>query len=140
MQNSSPFSETIERLVRQLLTDSSPDPLGLRIVVGRAMALPVLLDIGGCYSVRPSGQVISFGWDTPDDIQVETSSRIRNLAIYQGSKKYPELREFIPIRPTDAVTCPHCEGKGELLIPLDNLVCYCGGVGWLTHGEPLGML
>lgn len=131
VSHSTSFSETVERLIRQFLTATSPDPLGLREIVSLSNALPLYLDIGGCYSVRPSGEIISFEWDTEDEVQVETRPLIRNLALCQGSKKYPELREFIPSKPVDAVECPQCRGKGELPAPLNRVICSCGGVGWL---------
>jgi hypothetical protein len=135
------FAATIEELIGQLLADSSPDPNRLRQVASRSHILPLLLDWGGCFAVRPSGEIVSFAWDTPDELRVEVDPRIRNMAIYQGSEKYPALREFIPTRPIDAVQCPHCQGKGkppeaELI---DNLVCYCGGLGWLPPGSSLGI-
>ena len=131
------FSETIQQLLGQFQADSAPDPLGLRQIVKRSHVLPLFLDMGGCFAVRPSGEIISFGWDTPDEIRVETNPRIRNLVLYQGSKKYPALRGFVPLRPSDAVECPHSKGKGELPEPFGqrNFVCYCGGLGWLPPGD-----
>jgi len=135
------FSATIENLIGQFLADSSPDPNGLRQVTSRSHVLPLLLDMGGCFAVHPNGQMISFCWDTPDELRVEADPRIRNMAIYAGSEKYPALREFVPTRPTDAVQCPYCQGKGKPPESglIDNLRCYCGGLGWLPHGSPLGI-
>jgi hypothetical protein len=126
------MSELIEYLLEQFLADSAPNYLDLlRQIATRFHVLPLLMDMGGCYAIRPCGEIISFGWDTPDDIRLEADPRIRNIALYQGSKRYPELREFIPSRPEDAIDCPTCKGKGEFPRPYDRLVCYCGGVGWL---------
>lgn len=129
--SNSRFASIIDKLICQFLSDSSADPLGLMEFVKREHALPVCLDMGGCYCIRPSGEVISFAWDKEEDITVEACSRIRNIAYYQGSKKYQPLREFTPTRPPDASTCPSCEGKGELSEPFSKVVCYCGGIGWL---------
>jgi hypothetical protein len=137
MASSDSFSETIKRLVRQFLASASPDPLGLRQIVSRMNALPLFLDMGGCIAASPGGEIISFLWDEPLVIRVETCPRIRNLALFQVSKKYSALREFIPPRPEDAVNCPHCKGKGELPAPMNKVVCYCGGVRWLPVGNPV---
>jgi hypothetical protein len=131
------ISLTVARLILQYLSDSSPDPLRLREVVRQSNVLPVFLDIGGCFAIRPSGEVISFEWDNETEIPVETCPRIRNLAFCQGSKKYPALQEFLPARPPEAVGCPYCGEKGDLPEPLDKVVCYCGGVGWLPPGVPV---
>ena len=135
------FAATIEELIHQFLADSSPDPNGLRQVASRSHVLPLWLDMGGCFAVHPSGQMVSFGWDTPGELRVEAEPRIRNMAICVGSEKYPALREFIPTRPIDAVQCPHCQGKGKPpeVEFIHNLVCYCGGLGWLPPGSSLGI-
>jgi hypothetical protein len=90
--------------------------------------------MGGCFAVCPTGEIVSFSWDTPDELRVEIDPRIRNTTLYQGSEKYAALREFLPPRPTDAIDCPR-KGKGKLLAPLNDIVvCYCGGLGWLPPG------
>jgi hypothetical protein len=131
MSNDTDFSRAIKGLLIQLRVASSPDPHGLRTIAGRLQALPVYCDMGGCYCIRPSGEVVSFAWETPHAVQVETNPLIRNLALCQGSKKYATLRKFIPARPSNASDCPDCEGKGELPAPVSNCVCRCGGFGWI---------
>jgi len=129
--------QTIDLLISEYLSDVSPDPLRLRELVSQTNMLPVFLDMGGCYAIRPSGEVVSFEWDKEKDIRVETCPRTRNLAYCQGGKKYDLLQKFIPAKPHEAVACPYCEGKGDLPEPLDKVVCYCGGVGWLPPGVPV---
>ena len=66
-----------------------------------------------------------------------TSFLNRNLVLFQGAKKYPELSELVPSRPPDAEDCSHCNGTG--IEPMnekpgldeERIVCYCGGLGWL---------
>jgi hypothetical protein len=61
--------------------------------------------------------------------------RIVNLALYQGSLKFPELTVLVPTRPAAAMTCVHCGGEGKLALTkepgLERIVCHCGGLGWL---------
>jgi hypothetical protein len=72
----------------------------IRAAVSRLNVLPLLLDWGGCYALNLDGDVISFAWDNEMDIQIELDPRIRNIALFQGSRKYPELELLIPARPT----------------------------------------
>lgn len=115
--------------------ESTPDPSDLRETVAQLEVLPLMLDWGGCYALRSDGQVISFLWDVPMEVRVENDLRIRNIALFQGSKKYPELMALIPPKPSNAVECSGCDGTGiektTAKMGFDNFVCYCGGVGWI---------
>jgi len=111
----------------------------LRAVVLKLNVLPLVLDMGGCLAIKPEGEIISFAWDSEMDIQIELDERIRNIALFQGTAKYPELKAMIPARTKDAVDCPHCNGTGiEPLateLQITNIVCYCGGLGWIPQGD-----
>jgi hypothetical protein len=119
----------------EFLSDPAPDPLRLREVVARFGALPLCLDLGGCTALRSDGEIISFAWDAPYGLKVEDDLRLRNAALYQGSRKYPELAVLVPARPPTARDCPHCGGSGAsplaLQVGAENMVCFCGGLGWL---------
>jgi hypothetical protein len=117
--------------LKQFLAATSPDPMGLRKIAADLQALPLMLDMGGCFAVRCNGEVISFAWDTPAEVRVEKDPRIRNIVFFQGSQKYPSLRFLILPRLADAVDCPQCGGTRKMDIPIKDLVCYCGGLGWV---------
>ena len=117
--------------LRQFLADSSPDPMNLRQIAAEIQALPLVLDMGGCYAICSNGQVVSFSWDAPSDVRVEEDPRIRNMAIFQGCRKYPTLKSLVPSRPAEALECSQCHGTGKLPLPMQNVICYCGGLGWL---------
>jgi hypothetical protein len=59
------------------------------------------------------------------------------LVLFQGTRKYPELKELAPARPFDAEDYWHCGGTGvepmseKLGLDEERTVCYCGGLGWL---------
>ncbi len=112
-------------------------PLDLRAIAADVQLLPAMLDMGGCIGLRPSGAVASFLWDEPRQLRAETDERIRNLAYYQASLKYPRLVPLGPRRPPDAVVCSYCGGSGRCSgLPdrlADSVVCYCGGLGWLPN-------
>ena len=90
--------------------------------------------MGGVLTINVDGEIRSFLWDDTLHGQVEYDPRIRNVALFQGSKKYPELEVLIE-KPNDANVCEYCKGTG--IAPFaeelntDALVCYCGGLGWV---------
>lgn len=91
--------------------------------------------MGGVYALKPNGEIVSASWDDVECLRVENDQRIRNIALFQGSKKYPELSELIDANPHTNHLCPHCKGTGIAPIPTgvrgENFVCYCGGLGWV---------
>jgi hypothetical protein len=117
------------------LVIGSDPPLDLRATAAQLRLLPAVLDMGGCYGLRPSGEVVSFLWDEPEQIRTETDDRIRNVAYCQAARKYPVLASIVPRRPPDAVLCAQCGGSGRCAgVPdrvAQSVVCYCGGLGWL---------
>jgi hypothetical protein len=98
-------------------------------------ALPLVLGMGGTYAIRASGDLVQFDWDGPGGAEPIDDPRLINVALYQGSLKYPQLLALVPSRPIGARDCSHCEGRGRPAIftkaGFENLICYCGGVGWL---------
>jgi hypothetical protein len=98
-------------------------------------ALPLVLDMGGSYAIRANGDLVEFAWDEAGDAVQLDDHRLINAALFQGSLKYPQLACLIPARPVGVRDCSHCGGTGKLSVAmqrgLENLICYCGGVGWL---------
>jgi hypothetical protein len=56
------MSREIERLLARFLSDAA-QPDWVRAKATRWGALPLVLDMGGCYALRAGGEIISFGWD-----------------------------------------------------------------------------
>ncbi|MBA3322342.1 MAG: hypothetical protein H0T45_12985 [Pyrinomonadaceae bacterium] len=143
MNVTSAHSEKIEAALKTFIANPEPyligleSPLDLRELAAELNALPMFLDFGGCYAIRPNGEIISFDWDEPYNLESENDPRIRNLVLFQGAKKYPKLSELVPSRLPDAEDCPHCNGTGmepmnkKLGFDEERIVCYCGGLGWL---------
>jgi hypothetical protein len=125
------LSAEIKRRLAEYLADDTHDPLDLRSVVAKFGALPWVGDMGGPFAVRPDGEVILYAWDEPHEPTVVRDPRLRNAALYRGSLKYPELAALVPVRPADAISCPHCEGIAAIQRQVTNIACYCGGLGWL---------
>lgn len=127
----------VNSLIQEFLLESSPDPLDLRLLAIRENVLPILVDMGGIVAINAEGDVVSFTFDDLCQPKIENDPRIRNITFFQGSRKYPELKGFLPLKSPDDQVCPHCQGTG--LAPstisqrADNLVCYCGGLGWIPY-------
>lgn len=135
------FQEWHRRKLEEFINGSIPDPNDLRETVAQLEVLPLMLDMGGCYALRSNKQVISFPWDDITDIRVENDPRIRNIALFRGSKKYPELMALIPPKPNNAIECSYCDGTGiektTAKLGLDSIICYCGGLGWLPRKQQI---
>jgi hypothetical protein len=133
------LKQQIETRIKEFLNSTEPDQLDLRHIAAKLNVLPLLLDMGGCFAIRPEGEIISFAWEEEEDFRVEKDQRIQNTSLYQGSKKYPELTELIPLRSSEDKECPHCKGTGTLAINaelrVENILCYCGGLGWLPKED-----
>lgn len=131
-------SAIIRGLIALHYGPAADDPHDLRPWVAKHAALPVTMDMGGGFALSVTGEVLSFLWDDLERSEVVEDARLRRIALYLGSLKYSELAPFVPDRPSEAVPCPHCHGAGGVAgLPqeLDNIVCYCGGLGWLAQGE-----
>ncbi|HEY0730448.1 MAG TPA: hypothetical protein VGD38_20355 [Pyrinomonadaceae bacterium] len=127
------ISERIAKLIEDYpaTSDDSPE---LQKLVAQEKVLPLCCDMGGVLAINAELEIRSFLWDNTLHGQIEHDPRIRNVALFQGSKKYPEL-ELLIEKPNDARVCEYCEGTGvdpyAKKLETDAIVCYCGGLGWL---------
>jgi len=108
-----------------------------RKAAGSAHALPLYLDWTACMALRLDGEVLWIDYDEPYQVQPVEDERERNLGLFQGSRRDPDLGFLTPVRPPDAIECPDCRGTGRLTFPeehqhlADKIICSCGGLGWL---------
>jgi len=125
----------IKSRIEAILSELSPSQLDLQKVAAELHALPLYFDSGGGLVLKPTGELLEFSWDNPRDAQEVDDPRLINIALYQGSRDYPELEALVPLRPSNATVCPYCKGTGYPISALDlnieGVVCYCGGVGWV---------
>jgi|SRR5215831_19366552 len=141
MHSTEEIAGKIQEAFAKFITDPEPyvicDDLDMRKLAAELNLLPVMLDMGGCYAIRPDGQIFSFLWDYPYDLRPEDDPRIVNVVFYRASLKYQELAELKPQKPADAQICPVCKGTGdpffgsELENKYTNISCCCGRLGWL---------
>jgi hypothetical protein len=114
-----------------------------------AHALPIYFEWSACMAIRPDGEVIWIDHDERHQIHAVDDELVRNIGLFQGSRRDLDLVFLAPARPPDAIECPDCRGTGRLILPeghehlADTLVCKCGGLGWLPASSaspvrPLG--
>lgn len=136
------FDTIFSNLVQRFIDKAEPDPLNLRDFAAQKNLLPVLYDWSGVFTINSNSDIIAFDFKDLDPPKLDlehpkfiTDPRIRNMAIFQGSKKYFELGKLIPEKPVDAQICPHCQGTGiestSAKMKVQNIICYCGGLGWI---------
>lgn len=135
MDFSNEHSKLITGLINEFIADPSPGQNDLRRLAADKQVLPLFLDSGGILTINGSGEILSFLWEDTSCPRVENDPRIRNLALFQGSRKFPKLKDLVPVKPNNAQVCQDCGGTGIYhaikKIDADNIVCYCGGLGWL---------
>jgi hypothetical protein len=121
--------------IQAILSNSSTDNAEVRKVATETNALPLHYGLGGGMALRPTGDLLEFSWANPRDTKEVDDPRLMNIALFQGSKKYPELEALVPTKPSNATVCPYCKGTGyptsALNSNIENIVCYCGGLGWI---------
>lgn len=102
--------------------------------------LPVHLGWVAALGIRPDATVVRWEHeDRPGEApRVESSPYWQRFAVAEGARRYPALAVLVPARPDHARDCSGCGGAGELPRTKDGveLVCQCGGLGWLLDGEP----
>jgi hypothetical protein len=138
MKLSAQLRSQIQSLIHDYFTESSAEPAYLKILAERYQVLPLYVGWTAFYGLRLDGEIVLVPTEEEGNPQPEFDERLRRMAIFRGTKKYPDLKPLVPERPADALSCTHCEGWGRIDIPgieADTLVCYCGGLGWLTQEE-----
>ena len=140
--NCSPkVSEKICELIQKFL--NHPQDLihtkELQYTVAKYNLLPLVFNWHPC-CINPEGEIFLLDWDNLNDQKVETNKRIVNAILFQGIKKYPELKELMPIRSENDIDCPSCKGTGILPLAkelnlVENIICWCGGLGWIPDNE-----
>jgi hypothetical protein len=135
MNDASELRSQIERRIKELVENPAADPICQRHLAIRHGVLPLWGDLDCTWALNPDGEIIAFPDDVSLDVHIEDDTLRRNTALVQGSKLYPELAALIPMRPSDAQTCPDCNGSGVNPVTSNPkylmVICLCGGTGWL---------
>ncbi len=126
------WSQRAEQIVSQLIAGLTPaqrDPT--RNNCTRLRALHIGGSMWADYYLRANGEVVVVGedYDVPDVDTVHSDrSNVLRLLVW-GSRRYPELRELLPVRPPGAVDC-RC--RQHPIFAEGKVLCSeCGALGWL---------
>jgi hypothetical protein len=121
-------------LLRYLASDSNEEPEA-RAGALRHRVLPLFNDFVDCWALDMTGRLVFFPWDAPEELQPVSDDPVdttgAHAALAYGSVRFPALKMIRPVRPADAVPCTACDGTGRLSGVPQNIVCACGGLGWL---------
>ena len=130
------LSREIEARIAEYLASDDPRREWLKPAVREHRFLPLYLGWVAALGIRPDGSFVYFEYESaPKPVRSLEESFWQRMAIFQGARKYPELRALLPERPTTAATCEPCGGSGAP-VGLPQLICVgCGGSGWMIPGE-----
>jgi hypothetical protein len=97
--------------------------------------LPLFNDFVGCWALDMAGRLVFFAWEEPGKLELVSEAPVdsaaAHVALAAGSIRFPALASIGPMRPKNARACTSCDGTGRVAGAPDNIICACGGVGWL---------
>jgi hypothetical protein len=125
----------VKAAIAAYLEASAQEPPEAVAAARQCGVLPFWKDMGGCLLLRPDGEILTFGWDTPNMIEPLAGTRHDREVLHRArgwaSRRFPGIRGLAPERGAGATTCPGCNGTGKLLNVPESIICQCGGLGWL---------
>lgn len=119
------IGETIRRLAAEAARNSESS--AIRQAAQATGALPVHADMGGALVVTAEGDVIQYDFETGATTRPDENWKVLGLA--KAARRFPELRNLAPEKPTDAVRCRSCAGAGTM--PGNTDCATCWGTGWI---------
>jgi hypothetical protein len=127
--------ETIEQRISDFLIADDPKLAWLNEAVQKHTFLPLYVGWIAVLGIRPDESFVRLDLGGNGDEAMTLSNPYwQRMSLCQGAKKYPELCILIPERPASAQTCDGCGGRGQLP-GAPQLICECGGIGWVIPGE-----
>jgi|SRR5205809_4631610 len=129
-------SQAVELALEDYLTHPDEGAGELMRISRLHHVLPLWTDWVGCIALQPTGYLVFIAWDDPEKIEAlgaagDQDRRMAHTARAQGSKRFPAISGLAPVRDDSARVCPSCGGSGKLASVPDNIVCECGGLGWV---------
>lgn len=132
--------DAIGGYIDEYLASEDEGTAWVRKAVREHVFLPVHVGWVAALGIRPDGTVVRWEHeDRPGEApRAEANPYWQRFVVAEGARKYPALGVLVPARPDHARDCSACGGTGELARTNDGveLLCQCGGLGWLLDGEP----
>ena len=102
--------------------------------VRKHQILPLFLNWLETVGIQQDGSVRKFSADGEqfeyEGLRIIEEPSLFICSLVQGAKYYPPLNAIIPQRPKSSTTCNSCGGTGSIEFH-PNVICSCGGLGWL---------
>jgi hypothetical protein len=139
----SEFQKMVEDLINNLQPNDFPDAEEYKLAQ-KYNALPLGFDLLAYVFLTSNGDVIWEDYNGEVGSANDSQSLIRLLV--GGSRRYPQLAQFIPNRSDESRTCPLCKGAKVLenskeIISGNPARCFiCSGLGWVTEATYLQIL
>ncbi len=130
--------ELIEKRIQEYLVEDDPRADWVRSAVRKHGFLPLYLGWVAVLGLRPDGSFVR--WDhkgDPEVVKPLSDGYWERMALCQAAKTYPEFTSLLPRRPSEARDCVFCKGSGQIE-RLPQIICSCGGLGWILPGEQRG--
>ena len=128
------WSPRAKELVEQLIADLPEEKLA-GSHARRLNALPVFWSLWAEYYLRPNGEIVIVGedFDCPDVDSVYSDWDRVLPVLVSAARRYPDLRELLPVRGPSDVDCP-C--RSVPMFAEGKVICSeCKGLGWLPENH-----
>jgi hypothetical protein len=122
----SEISAAIRRLIADIAQQTEPSID--KEVVEATGELPVYKGWTGALAVTPAGEVIFYDYETKAGESRDEGWQV--LAITKAARRFPELKDLAPPKPSTAVSCPSCGGLGTVFGRFDCGTCWASG--WIV--------
>jgi hypothetical protein len=132
--------EVTKALSEFLATGASEEPIEAHQLATRHDVLPIWNDWVGCIALRPSGELVFVPWEEPNTVESIPDTPQDRVMVHAaravGGRRFPSISGLTPTRDAKAQECPTCNGVGRPPNIPENVICQCGGLGWISdiHG------
>ena len=94
--------------------------------------LPIYIDWTAFLGLASNGECIWVDHDVSPG-NVEPITDLQQLSVLVARVHLvPGLEDLAPRRPLGREDCSQCGGKGYLVIGTSEMICRCGGLGWIA--------
>src|SRR3954466_4379082 len=125
----------IAERIRTWITNTPKGSFDVDHEAARYGGISLMGTIGATWLLRPDGTF----WDVDDDSGKPLQplpAELHVTALVAGTERHHWLNELLPVRPSNAVDCGPCNGRGRVFVGADPehfVYCpRCSALGWST--------
>lgn len=120
--------------IASFASDADETRLWLAPYVAEFKVLPLYVGWFETIGIRANGEIVS--WSTEQEsvgVRAVEDQMLALISLVAGSKRYPELRQLLPQRTSDAIDC-RC--RDVPFLASGKAFCgTCGGLGWVEQPQ-----